>query len=165
MNRYPLELKESLARRYLSSEVSYRELAAESGADASSIRSWVNALKECGSVSKKRKSSQIPVDARSAAEKLRLVSEASGLSDEERGEFLRREGVHDEDLKRWAQDALSGLEGGTSLAAKDQQIRRLERTRAKQDKRLKEAEALLDLQKKVHDLWGGAGSDTTDNSD
>ena len=100
-------------------------------------------------------------DKRSAAEKLRLVFTAKALSDEERGEFLRREGIHDDDLERWEEDALDGLEDEKTRAANRRRVRDLERQNKKQKKRLREAEALLELQKKVQALWGDEDDDTT----
>lgn len=163
--RYRRELKESIARRYLSSDISYRELAEETGADKSSVRSWVQAFKEHGSVGTKRSKTTATTDGRPAAEKLRLVIASKGLADSERGEFLRREGVHDDDLERWEREALGGLESKPSSEAQHLRIRHLERSGAKQAKRLKEAEALLDLQKKVHALWGDADDDTGGTND
>ncbi len=44
--------------------------------------------------------------------------------------------------------------------AQSRRIRDLERDSSKKDKRLKEATALLELQKKVHALWGDEDDDT-----
>ena len=168
-NRYPRELKESIARRYLSSELSYRELAEEVGADPSSVRTWVQSFKEHGTVAKRRrgrnKSKSKSTGGRSAADKLRLIFEAKGLSDDERGAFLRREGVHDADLERWEADAIGGLDGGRATAGQQLRIRQLEKKSAKQTRRLREAEALLELQKKVQALWGDADDDTDTKSE
>jgi len=162
---YPRELKESVVRRYLSTEVSYCALAQDVGADESSVRAWVRAFREHGHVTTKRTKRRAGTDGRSAAEKLRLVIAAKGLGDDERGAFLRREGVHDADLERWEQDALGGLSGQASSAAQAQRIRELERKNRKQDKRLREAAALLDLQKKVQALWGGEDDSTPPRSE
>lgn len=156
---FPIALKESVARRYLSTDASYRVLAEEVGADPSTVRAWVVELRNHGTV-RPRKGKAMPTDSRSAEEKLRLVFTAKGLAENERGEFLRREGIHDADLERWEEEALSGLQGGVSHAAQERRIRELERARSKQDKRLKEASALLELQKKVHALWGDEDDDT-----
>ncbi len=156
--RFPKELKESVARRYLSTKVSYRALSAEIGASTRSIRDWVAEFRGQGTVGRRHKKK--PTDQRNPEEKLRLLLHVKGLSDSERGEFLRREGLHDGDLERWEQEALGGL-GATSSSANEQRIRELERERSLQDKRLKEAKALLELQKKVHALWADEDDDTT----
>jgi hypothetical protein len=113
----------------------------------------------------KKARGDVPTDDRSAGEKLRLVFEARGLSEDERGEFLRREGVHDEDLRRWEEEALTGLEDKRRVQALERQLREAERARTKTEKRLREANALLELQKKVQELWGGEDDDTNDNGD
>lgn len=155
--RYPLELKESIARRYLTTEVSYRVLADEIGASAWSVRQWVQNLKETGTVTKDLK--KRTTDSRTATEKFRLLLEAQALPEDERGAFLRREGLRDGDLERWQQEALSGL-GATEPPGSSRRVRELERKMIKTEKRLREATALLDLQKKVQALWGDADDDT-----
>jgi len=160
LKRYPTELRESVARRYLSTDVSYRELADEIGGSTWSIREWVQQYREQGFVGKKRKKRAVSTDQRSAEEKFRLLLEAKGLAGEERGAFLRREGIHDGDLERWEQEAVGGLTGATSNVSQERRIRELERQNKKQDKRLKEATALLELQKKVQALWADEDDDT-----
>ena len=81
------------------------------------------------------------------------------LHHHERGAFLRREGLRDGDLERWQQEALSGL-GATEPPGSSRRVRELERKMIKTEKRLREATALLDLQKKVQALWGDADDDT-----
>jgi len=104
----------------------------------------------------------------SPEEKLRLVLEASGLSDDELGAFLRREGLHEADLEQW-RDAMRGAlsepssRHGRSREAR--RIRKLERELRRKDKALAEAAALLVLQKKVQALWGDEDDDTTPESD
>ena len=104
-----------------------------------------------------------PTDKRSAEEKLRLIIEAGKLSEDELGEFLRREGLHDGDLERFRAEAMGGLGGQVHSEADRRRIQELERVNAKQEKRLREAEALLDLQKKVQALWGAKDDDTNDS--
>jgi hypothetical protein len=99
-------------------------------------------------------------DERAPEEKLRLLLKARALADEQLGEFLRREGIREGDLERWEQEALGGLQRGPSDAGKSRQIRELERRVHKSEKRLKEANALLELQKKVQALWGDEDDNT-----
>ena len=100
-------------------------------------------------------------DSRSPQEKLRLLLEASKLTEDERGEFLRREGLRDGDIERFEAEALGGLGGEAHNAAERRRLQELERVNAKQEKRLREAEVLLELQKKVQELWGAKDDDTT----
>jgi hypothetical protein len=114
---------------------------------------------------KARKGHQVPAtatDQRSAEEKLRLLVEASALTEQQLGEFLRREGLRDGDLERFRAEAMGGLGGQVHSEADLRRIQELERVNAKQGKRLREAEALLELQKKVQALWGAKDDDTTE---
>jgi len=161
--RFPKELKESVARRYLSTDASFRQLAEEVGSSTWSVRAWVREYQAGGTVGKRKhkKARMGTTEARSAEQKLRLVIQAKGVSAQDRGEFLRREGVHDADLERWERDALAGLQGATS-PAQQVRVQELERKVRKQEKRLKEADALLTLQKKVQALWAAEDDDTTE---
>ena len=82
----------------------------------------------------------------------------------ELGALLRREGLYSSHLSTWrAQRARGELEGlapkrrGPKPAAKnplDKRMRELERECAKLRKRAERAEALVEVQKKLSELWG-----------
>ena len=152
--RYSEELKASIVRRYLSGNISFAALARSCGATGKSVKTWVEAAKETSMSGKqtKRTKKRQSTERRSASEKLRLLVLIKSLSESERGELMRREGVRDGDIERWEHEAcVGGLSGQkTDDAAR---MRTLEREKNKAQKRLREAEALLELQKKVHALW------------
>lgn len=158
--KYPQDYKDRLVQRYLSGSDSYQELAALEGIKSSTLRGWVNAS-QAAAVSPQK---PVPptVDQRSPEEKLRLLFAAKKLADADLGEFLRREGLREDDLERWEQDALGGLQQTAAAQPVSRQLREVERRCRKAEKRLREAEALLDLQKKVQALWGAGDDDTTD---
>ena len=97
--------------------------------------------------------------------KRRILREAAACTRPgELGALLRREGLYSSHLATWKAQAERGeLEG---LKAKkrgpktkernplEKRVRELEREVAKQRKRADRAEALVELQKKVADLWG-----------
>jgi transposase len=163
--RFPDEVKEAAVQRFLTSDLTLSAVAEQFGTTRHSVANWVELAQARSQVSPKTKRpSQTPAtatDSRTAAEKLRLLVEAGGLSEEHLGEFLRREGLHDGDLERFRAEALGGLEGKVHNAQDRRQIQELERVNAKQAKRLREAEVLLELQKKVQELWGAKDDDTT----
>jgi transposase-like protein len=105
----------------------------------------------------------------SAAERLRIVLEASQLGDAELGALLRREGLHEAQLVEWRAAALEALsptgKRSPKSGAEAKRIRELERQLLRKDKALAEAAALLILQKKVQALWGDADADTESESD
>jgi transposase-like protein len=100
-------------------------------------------------------------DDRTPEEKMVILLKASAVDGEALGALLRSEGVRDGDLERWRHEAVHGLSGGTQRQTQSRRIRDLERENHRQKKRLREAEALLDLQKKVHAMWGAEDDDTT----
>ncbi|RYZ01499.1 MAG: hypothetical protein EOO73_35390 [Myxococcales bacterium] len=69
--------------------------------------------------------------------------------------------LRDDDLKRFEAEALGGLAGEVRSASDQRRILELERLNAKQEKRLREADVLIELQKKAHELWGVKDDDTT----
>lgn len=159
---FPTELKESVARRYLSTNASLKTLAEEIGSSTWSVRAWVREYQAQGTVGKRRKKPPAArPDQRSPKEKLHLLFLLKGMSDEERGEYLRREGLHDGDIERWEREAVAGLRG-EETPTQQQRIRQLERESAHHKKRLREAEALLVLQKKVQALWVAEDDDTNE---
>lgn len=105
----------------------------------------------------------------SAEEKLRAVLEASALSSEALGAFLRREGLHEAQLAAWREavsQALAEQKPGKSKkpSVEARRVRELERELARKDKALAEAAALLVLQKKMNAYYGAADDDTDPKS-
>jgi hypothetical protein len=92
----------------------------------------------------------------SGTEKLRVVTEARGLSEHELGALLRREGLHAADLAAWQTAAEAALSEGprTSRSADARRIHELEREVRRKDAALAETAALLVLKKKVQAIWG-----------
>jgi transposase-like protein len=107
-----------------------------------------------------------PVSQWSAEEKVRVVMAAAAVADEKVGEFLRREGLHEEDLERFVEEvrsaAIAGLTPAKKSARGDEQrrIKDLERELKRKEAALAETAALLVLRKKAGALWGGEGEDT-----
>ena len=99
---------------------------------------------------------------RSAQEKLKAVIEYEGLEGDKQGEYLRREGLHSDDIAGWKKSMEGGLEGGAGLSAASrteraqdkQKIKELERELRRKDKALAETAALLVLKKKADLIWG-----------
>jgi len=104
---------------------------------------------------------------RSAEEKLKAVLEASSLSDEQLGAFLRKKGIHKIHLEQWRLQMLGGLgkhrntEKPSRRNADVKRIRSLEKELRRKDKALAETAALLVLKKKVQEIWGDEDDNTT----
>lgn len=93
-------------------------------------------------------------------QKLKAVFEASQLSDEDLGPFLRRKGLHETNLKQWRLEMLGGLKGSAMTKksskkfAEAKRIKELEKELSRKEKALAEAAALLILKKKAQAIWG-----------
>lgn len=113
---------------------------------------------------RRKKVSRRPQDW-TAEERLRAVMEASALSEEELGAFLRREGLHEVQLEQWRQAALQGLSATRAKrrgpTPESKRIRELEKELRKKDKALAETAALLVLKKKAEAIWGDEDEPTS----
>lgn len=106
----------------------------------------------------------------SADEKLEAVIEASSLTEEELGAFLREKGLHGADLVAWRKTVLAAsraaLAGERRRKSRKQtkearRIRELEKELDRKEKALAEAAALLVLKKKVQAIWGDEDGSTS----
>ncbi len=100
-------------------------------------------------------------------EKLKILSEASQLSDDELGAYLRTHGVHEATLRQWSEAATAALAApsksrGGKKSPEAKRVVELERDLRRKEKALAEMAALIVLQKKVQAIWGdeGGGTDT-----
>jgi hypothetical protein len=146
-------------------------LSREVGVPQSSLSRWLKTLGTVASVSNDNKGaangSRRPEDW-SVAERLRVVAEAETLSDDELGEFLRREGLHEETLEDWQAAVHAALAPATSrlsARADKKRIEKLEKQLARKERALAAANAVVTLQKKVHALLADADDDTTPETD
>ncbi len=107
----------------------------------------------------------------SAEDKLKIVTEAASLDEEQLGAFLREKGLHLTHLEQWRMQVLEALQNRSpkkiTQSKKDdtRRIRALEKELNRKDKALAEAAALLVLKKKVHDIWGDEEDPTAGSND
>ncbi len=136
--------------------VSANALSSEVGINQPTLSRWLREAHTVPAMRKKTTRLKNGVHARrpqdwSPEEKLRVVVEASGLADEERGAFLRKEGLHQAQLDEWlamARSSLAVRKGTQKASAESKRIRELERELRRKEKALAETAALLVLQKK-----------------
>lgn len=143
------------------------ELAKESGISDSTLYSWKAKAASDGGMGSSKKDCR--PDDRAVEDKVQVVATASGLVGDELGAFLRREGIHEADLKRWREQIKRGLGQGETGPTRDaradaKRIRELEKELRRKDKALAEAAALLVLKKKALTIWGDEDDDTTGRS-
>jgi transposase-like protein len=120
--RFAEEMKDAAVQRFLTSDLTLTAVAEQFGTTRYSIANWVQLAQSRSEVSpKSKRPSPQPAattDARSAAEKLRLLVEAGALSQEQLGEFLQREGLRDGDAHLFDVDRRRlGVEGYGEVGA------------------------------------------------
>jgi transposase-like protein len=177
VREYSEAFKRKLVQRMLlPNGPSANKLSQEMGINQPTLSRWLREATTLEPVTKRRKppapktrplEQKRPED-RSPDEKLRLVLEASALSEADLGEFLRRHGLHEADLAAWRETALSALSGGAPVQSRPgeaKRVRELEKELRRKDKALAETAALLVLQKKVRAIWGDGDEDTKPGSD
>ncbi len=91
-----------------------------------------------------------------AEEKLRAVIAYEGKNEEERGLYLRSQGLYSVDIKRWREEILEALSKKPKKGKnpRDRRIRELEGELRRKEKALAETAALLVLKKKARVIWG-----------
>lgn len=148
--------------------ISATQLAKEVGVSQNTLSRW---LREAGEVRNVKRNDHVaeqrpqrPEDLPSF-EKLRIVMEASALSEDGLGEFLRKNGIHVAQLEKWRQAALGALEAPKATRRRKspeaKRIKELERELNRKDKALAEVTALLALKKKLETLLGDGDESTT----
>jgi transposase-like protein len=126
------------------------------GVAKSTLYKWRDEFANVTGMKKKAKKSQH----QNPEEKLDLIIKYESLLEGNRGEFLRREGLHAETIKAWRkqlEDALKPIDRQAERrerAEDRRKIQELERELRRKDKALAETTALLVLKKKANLIWG-----------
>ncbi|PEQ14971.1 transposase [Piscirickettsia salmonis] len=71
-----------------------------------------------------------------------------------RGELLRKEGLYSSRISTWKKERETGKLGGKYKNKSDKKMKLLSQENIRLKKKLAQAEAIIDLQKKVSDLLG-----------
>ena len=163
MKPYTKGFKARMIERMAGPEgISARALSEEVGVHQTTLSAWLKA----GSI--RRVDPMKDRDGHkswTALEKLRIVHEASQLRDGELGAYLRREGVHDAQLRDWVEAATTALSSTPQRKSRTspkeaKRVRELEKDLRRKEKALAEVTALLALKKKLEALWGDEDGDT-----
>ncbi len=98
---------------------------------------------------------------RTATEKLKTLIDYEAIPDDKRGEFLRKNGLHLDNIVEWKNQILTALSplrkslhDRTELVVEQKKVKELESEIRRKDKALAEASALLILKKKANLIWG-----------
>ena len=169
--QYTETFKARMVRRMLGPKaVSANALSEEVGIAQPTLSRWLRETSSFRAMAKTDRNKAPPAEEAAARrpqdwtadERLRAVAETLSLDGEAMGEYLRRRGIHREQIEQWRRDAQAALEGPRRRrpAGETKRIKELERELRKKEKALAEAAALLVLRKKVQALWGGEDDDT-----
>jgi transposase len=172
---YADNVKARMVRRMVGPDaVSATSLATETGISQATLSRWraasikdVSNAKPPSTPSTDSATPKRPQDWTSL-ERAQAVLAASELDENELGEFLRRQGLHREQLDEWTsalEEALAQPRQGRRSSGDAKRIKELEREVARKDKALAETAALLVLKKKLAVLWGDEDDDTVPRSD
>lgn len=170
---YTESFKEKMVRQMLGPRAkTATELSREVGLSQPTLSRWLRAAdRSTSTIMTKSKDRSEPavepttVKKWTVREKLRVLAATEGLSDDELGAVLRREGLLTQQLLEWRVATTEALEAkparGTSSSRR---IKELEKELRRKDKALAETAALLVLSKKMKALWSSTEADDTDDS-
>jgi len=171
---YPAEFKAEIVSKMSGPyRRTARDLSRETGVHYTTLSQWKREAGKIVPMSKRRinKKKQKRPEEKTPREKFELVLRASQLDDEKLGGFLRSNGIRNVDLKRWQEEALSGLGDKKEISdlkkevqERDKKIQKKDKEIRRKDKALAETAALLVLQKKVQAIWGDGDDDTPPKS-
>ena len=147
-------------------------LAKEIGVPQPTLSRWLRAASKVESMTNEpgKKGASARGKRWTPEEKLRVLARAAEIDDEELGEFLRTEGVHEATLRQWREAAASALADTSKPRHKKKspeakRVAELERELRRKEKALAEMAALITLQKKVRAIWGDEDDDTSTKSE
>ncbi len=158
--QYSLELKKRvLEKLYSPTCLGLSSLSREFGIPVTTIFSWKNQAVKQASPSK-----NILPRNWSYSSKVEAVLEASKLSSEDLGGWLREKGLYSEYLELWKKEIIDmgQNEPNDTKEALKQALKENAQLKAelrRKDKALAEASALLILKKKAHLIWGNDEED------
>ena len=151
--------------------VSAHALAAETQVPRTTLSRWLRAASTLPGMSPHSSSDgAAPKSTRqwTPAEKLAVVVEAAAAAPDALGALLRTKGLRSTDLDAWRAQLVAALGDRKAESrrndAEGRRVKELERELDRTGRRLRAAEALLDLQKKVRAIWGDADEPTPQRS-
>jgi transposase len=155
--KYSEDFKKSAVQKYLGrGNRPVHEVLEEIGISSPTIYEWRDQFANVLNMKKSTKP-----QSRSTSEKLKSLMEYDSIPLEGRGEYLRKNGLHEEHITEWRkqiEEALSPMkitkQERLELAAEKNKVKQLEREIRRKDKALAEVSALLVLKKKADLIWG-----------
>lgn len=158
MNHFSEEFKNSLIQKsLLPNGPSLASLAKEHNIAVTTLYGW---KKKYANTYGMKKSSKW-----TAEKKLEVIIQSASLTENELGEFLRKNGLHSSDLEQWKEESLAALRGpgrpkkDPELAQSQSREKQLQKDLRRKEKALAEMSARVVLLKKSHEIFGGGEED------
>ena len=158
--KYSIGFRTSVLRKVLPPESrSVYQVARETGISAITIQSWLAKLKEGTLEIAAAEGSEPTPGQRGPAEKFKLLMQGKLLPEDQRGEWLRQNGLHSEHLNLWEQELTQLMtDKQDDLKAENRALKKqnkeLEKELTRKEKALAEVVALLTLKKKLDARYG-----------
>jgi transposase len=151
------EFKKAAVQKFLNrGNRSADEIIKETGIHPSTIYKWCSQFANVKDMKKSTKPKN-----RSVAEKLKALTEYQVLPLENRGEYLRKNGLYEENIIEWQkiiEEAFTPVKKTAKerfdQMADQRKIKSLEKELHRKEKALAEAAALIILKKKADLIWG-----------
>ena len=156
MSNYSDSFKEAMVQKLTGPEaISATGLAREVSIPQSTLSRWVREYGRFGLTGDGMNKKKRPQNW-TAEEKLKAVIIYTGKKEEERGQYLRSQGLYSVDIERWRSEVIEALgkKPKKGKNPKDRRIRDLEGELRRKEKALAETAALLVLKKKAQVIWG-----------
>jgi transposase len=162
ITEYSQEFKESMLQKiFFNPDRSVVSFAIEANIPGSTVATWVrNYKKKNGKIMGQKKRKKLW----SAEKMFETVLIAAPMSEAEKSEYCRKQGIYPVQLKEWKEDCIAGCRNAPDKKyikeAKEKEQKYKKKTRAlekdlrRKEKALAETAALLVLKKKVQEIWG-----------
>lgn len=159
--KYSSGFRNRIVAKVLNNGGAISRVAKDSGVSYMTIKGWLTKHKD-GNLDPGDGSDDLGPSQRSPTEKLGLLLEGRGLSDDKRGEWLRQHGLHTEHLTLWEQELSTMMndkqvELNAENAALKKENRKLQKELERKEKALAEAAIMLTLKKKHRHLFQDEG--------
>jgi len=159
--KYSIGFRTSIVRKTVDgSGRSVNEVAKEAGVHPATLGNWIRQYRN-GTIAADG-CDAIPPSRRHPGEKLSLLLESKGVSQDDLGDWLRRHGLHSEHLPLWEQE-LTSMANDADKTAKEENsaLRRenklLKKELKRKEKALAEAAIMITLKKKYPNLFEDDG--------
>lgn len=164
--KYSEKFKEKMVQKMAGpGAMSALRLSKESGVGQPTLSTWLRQARVAPMAMRRKRGRP---KRWTSQEKLRVVLASAAAGESGEGELLRREGLHEADLKAFRDELTEAMSGKASKseAADKLRIKELEKELRRKEKALAEAAAILVLQKKLSAYFSeGEVGDTSEESE